>query len=691
MSKRKGYRFARLAPFPTGNLGVSAVRNKTFDREAPLHRAMVSVFMPPMNDVTINVTSQNAGRFHLSTDGLIPVISNKIDKGIHYLFLVDKDKQVSPFSIANVFDNGEVCWGPNGQPFSLRAAWEEFFTRPFNTDLTPIKNDDDHEDRRQQIIYDYREQWISSNTEKMEPWISRFRTIPFIQSMMDNGLAGPAYGGDVDRPLYSMFRGSTFGPDSRSLLTGVPPHKYTPDMVGRFPYTFDNGTVRMVRQGASHEVKDSDISQTIWSPSFIRDRITRILEMKSRLEGRRRARATDLGKSWSGFAAHDPTWIAMLRYEQRWLERWRMVGMNSPDSLAKSLGVGRGWRFELAKKTVDDYGIARRDEVEYSITDHAASWCEWRIRVKAADPSVGWNGFDDDEQKKLYNPRLAFRENRSRVLRAANDLLNTLNKRGPRQLRGFYLRWIRLWMKALYVQQLDYRIRGILDNRMTRRFGDPSMHPIDFSSIGGDDGLGHGLKANVKRHFLGGWKKTLSFREMGDLIAPVEQQTFFAPHRFDGMACIPLNVYANVCADRSKLPYKAGQLQAVVGMPARFFDDDSKLSTGRAVSYAFIPALYKRFMEYSVALVQMFWNHDDSVYLYDGRWRMVKIPDGATVEEVERMARELDSTEQWGIGRPTASFSSNADEYGYTKSVLVPDSDAVKAAVERAFNPVPVS
>lgn len=691
MSKRKGYRFARFAPFPLGNLGVSAVRSTFFNPDMPLLRALVSVFMPPMKDVTINVTSQNAGRFHLSTDGLIPVISSKIDKGVHYLYLMDQDKQVSPFSIANVFDNGEVCWGPNGQPFSLRAAWEEFFTRPFNTDLTPIKDEDDTDHRRRRIIEEYRLVWTSANSEKLEPWLNKMANLPTIRRYASNGFTGPAYGGDVDRALCQMFRGGMNG-DHRTLLTGVAPSRYTTRLIGKFPYYFGDGSMQLVHYDAEHDVKNVDQTHVNWSPNNIRDRYAHIASVKSRVEGRRRARAAAAGKTWSGVAAHDPTWVAMLRYEQRWIERYRMVGHPAPSSFEQQLGVGSGWRRELSKKVMDPLTFSHRDELEYGIPDHVNVWFNWRLRAKAASHDVGCAPYENNGQRAFDNPRVRDSEARRRTIDSARAMLESLNKNGPRQLRRFYARWMRMWMKAQFISQLNHKITMVLDSRMNIRFGDPSRHPINFGSLGVDDGLGHGLKANIKRHFLGKWKTTLTFREMGELIAPIDQQTFFAAHRFDGMACIPVNVYANACGDERKMPNKISQLQCVSSMKARYFDDDTSLRGLSASSYPYIPALYKRFMDYSVALVQMFWNHDDSVYLYDGRWRMVKVPDGATVEEVERMARELDTTEQWGIGRPTVNFaSSDVDKYGYRKSVFTPDSDKMKAEVERAFNPVPVS
>lgn len=691
MSKRKGYRFARFAPFPLGSLGVSAVRNPVFSQESPLHRAAVSVFMPPMKDVTINVTSCNAGRFHLSTDGLIPVISSKIDKGVHYLYLMDQDKQVSPFSIANVFDNGEVCWGPNGQPFSLRAAWEEFFTRPFNTDLTPIKDDDDTDQRRRRIVDEYRSAWVMNNSDKMEPWLSKIFRIPSIQRHVSSGYTGPAYGGDVERSITQMFRGGMSG-DYRTLLTGVAPSRYTTRLLGKFPYHFSDGSIDMVHYDAKHDVKNADQSQLNWSPNNVRERYTHIVNTKSRIESRRRTRAAAAGKTWSGVAAHDPTWVATLRYEQRWLEKYRMVGHPSPGSFEQQLGVGYGWRRELSKKVMDPMTVYIRDELEYGIPDHVNLWFDWKLRSKAPDPAVGCHPYESKDQRAFDNPRVRDGEARRRIIDGLRALLEALNKRGPRQLRRFYARWIRMWMKTQVISHFNYRATMTLDHRMVLRFGEPSSHPINFGSIGVDDGLGHGLKANIKRHFLGKWKTTLSFRGMGDLMAPVEQQTFFAAHRFDGMACIPVNVYANACGDERKVPNKISQLQCVSAMKARYFDDNISLRGLSHGIYHYIPALYKRFMDCSVALVQMFWNHDDSVYLYDGRWRMVKVPDGATVEEVERMARDLDTTEQWGIGRPTVNFgASDVDKYGYRKSVFTPDSDKMKAEVERSFSSVPVS
>lgn len=695
MSKRKGYRFARFAPFPLGNLGVSVVRNTEFDPSYPLHRAQVSVFMPPMKDVTITVTSQNAGRFHLSTDGMLPIINHKFDKGLHYLYLADKDRQVSPFSIANVFDNGEVCWGPNGMPFSLRAAWEEFFTRPFNTDLTPIKDRDETEEQRSQIIHDFREKWIEENGERLEPWIVRRLRIPSIDRFKRNGFMVCAYGGDVDRPLGALMRQGILT-DSRQLLTGYAPHKCSSNLIGRFPYHYADGSVDMVYCREDHGVKDFEVANLLWSPNTVRQRVQHIAEIKRRVEHRRRIIAADQGKTWSGFAAHDTTWVAMLRYEQKWIDKWRMVGHGgNHGTLEKQHGVGYGWRKELARRVMDEQTLSAHDHVEYHISDYARNAFCWRLRIHSPMDVLGLPAFISEHDKQGNNPHRS--PDRLSAMSNAKFMIDRLNKYAPRQLRRFYRRWVSMWMKAQYIASVYHNLTTALDARMMIHFGDPSQHNIDFGSIVSDDGLGYGLKASIKRHFLGKWRSTLAFREMSEMIAPVNQQTFFDPSRFDGIAYVPLSVYNNArpgFLDPSRL--KCSQLRSVVSMPACFVRGDETvgfhLRRGVVADHATIPGLYKRFMDYSVALVQMFWCHDDSIYLYDGRWRMIRVPDGATVGEVERMAKELDNTEQWGAAslRQT-TFNADHDGFCYSKLAFVPDTEALTTFVNQELGVVPVS
>lgn len=121
---------------------------------------VVSAVIPPMERTIIAGASSGntTGKAKLKTPTLLWLHKNALSKtpsisepsNIHLFAVKNENKQLvmAPYRLANVHEDGEVCWGNNKQPANLRAAHSFYFTSPFSSDLWDQEEDyyEDEED-----------------------------------------------------------------------------------------------------------------------------------------------------------------------------------------------------------------------------------------------------------------------------------------------------------------------------------------------------------------------------------------------------------------------------------------------------------------------------------------------------------------------------------------------------------------
>lgn len=584
MRRPNGYGIARIDPFPKGRIGVGVIRPDPKMRGTMNYG--VAVFMPPMKGVTIDVPLAG-GRVEIDTKGMIPVLARTGQEwSSQKLLLMDEQKNLAPFTIANVYNTGGVCWGPSGIPRSMLRAWEEFWTRPFNTDLTDIPQDNQDDGGY--------EDWLENVDDvDYEPELARLKDRVLLH--YNNAVCMASLGS------YEPGRKSNVVPSSMLDAYHMQLHLY-----GGAP-------------GANNY-------RGIW----VDDMASRTRSLGANLERRRRLAAGESGRTWMGAAAHDTTWRSYLRFME-YLDN-RVAGIHSgSDAYYEDSRALVGALFPILEPVKNIARNHGREFGNYLVDKYAGGF---RNNPYHRYPRT--TGYRDT----------AYREQLADVKSRLDTAFQAVSKMKPRWLRRIFHIWVRRWLTATFWKfayesvemRMESRLRVIYDNMDNNDDDDgdsPRARAIHAHFVKGE--WTKTLEFNNPAYYLGAGLDKMEFpapdKFDGVVLVPRTVVNIISRDK-------PWRKLMEFGLEGSD-PY----LAPVQRMPCTLWREAGQTRVYENSVYQRV-FLGRRYRDTSLYLIEPI-EQPGLLFLYDGRWQMARI-DELPINEIARLAEDMERTEFWG-------------------------------------------